>query len=531
MARSDHVPDSNRPAEPAAPQQPCPHRHPNGGANSVEISGSSDRVLSSETDNNLRSPATKTRVRKMSPAEFQRRVTGRHREDVLGVESVLGPSTVFSSWSGQHSEASTFATAPSLRQRIEQQKLNAANHIIAQYESLFFSDHVDQRYTPIQRFFPRSVFDPSAAGASPILASDRQSEHVPSVALSFVEWCRNLRRNMFMKAQGSRTKVWDAYDHETLASRDRYDTRYNAIVDKNNAAQSNAPTLHKDSDSFSPTSSPPHSTSSSPSPSASDDGDKETRVFVDSAFPTPSPIQYKHCKLNNGLGVWDTRGVWRCLLPNSNGKFDLGNPSSPRSQLFAQFEDFIEWKIKQQADMSMPFPGQHSFDAGSPVPPTAERQRMIDSLLRGEFPEVTKKEPGANAKVVGRGSSSSTKIVNGQMKTVKKWQTYYDDGSVTETVEESEDKAAGPSIPSLPEWSNPDSKAREREGDWYKQAAEQISKSADDIMRTGANSLEKTLKVLDKARDLESSKLQDAMKKIFPFGWKDDDDNDKKNKK
>ncbi|KAK9366431.1 hypothetical protein V1509DRAFT_279381 [Lipomyces kononenkoae] len=523
MARSDHVP------QPTAPRLSHQPQHPNGGANSG-IPELSDRISDQS--------AAKSCVRKMSPAEFQRRVTGRHRhEDLLDDETVLNPSAVFSlSSSAQHSNAAMFATAPSLRQRIEQQKLNAANDILDKYESLFLSDHVDQHCTPIQSFFPSSLFDPSATGASPILASDHhQSEHV-SFAVPFAEWCRNLRRNMFMKAQGARTKVWDAYD-ENGPSSDRYDTFYNSIVEKNKVAQSNAPILYKDSNSFPPISSPPPQSmpSSGSAASASDDRDNEPRVVIASAFPTPSPIQYRYCKTNNGLGVWDTRGVWHCLLANSNGKFDLGNPSSPRSQLFSQFEDFIEWKSKQQqADIGMLGTDQHLSDLMSPVSQAGIPSSIMDSLLRAENPAATKKEPGANAKVVGRGQVSSTELVNGKFKTVKTTQTYYDDGSMTETVDESEDQTAShpPNVPAFPEWWKPDSKSEQRERDWYKQLTEQISKTADDFMRTGASSLEKTLKVVDKAMDLESSKLQDAMKKIFPFGWKDnDDENDKNNKK
>ncbi|KAK9333066.1 hypothetical protein V1520DRAFT_333426 [Lipomyces starkeyi] len=527
---SDDVSDSNRHVKSAAPQhshQPLHSHRPSNSdtTDTTEFRQVPSTLPSNETDNIL-SQSNKARVRKMSPAEFQRRTTDRHHDDVLDDESLLSPSVVFSPASAQqHPDPSTFATAPTLRQRIEQQKLNAANDLIAQYESLFFSDHVDQHCTPIQRFFPSSLFDLSAPGASPILASDRPSEHVP-FAVSFAEWCRNLRRSMFMKAQGARTKVWDAYD-ENAAPGDRYDTVYNAITEKNKAAQSNAPVILKDSDSVASSVSPP-STSSCTSASASDDSDNEPRVFIDRAFPTPSAAQFKRCQLNNGKGVWDTMGVWRCLLANSSGKFDLGSPSSPRSQLFAQFEDFIEWKSKQQSDIGMLVADQDPFDFASPAANAAVTSSIVNSLLGKEQSAAAKTQPSANAKVVGRGQVSSTVFENGKFKTVKKSQTFYDDGSVTETVEESQDQAA--KAPAFPEWWNPESKFWARERDLYKQFTELIGKSTDDFMRTGANSLEKTLKLLDKAMDLESSKLQDAIKKIFPFGWKDDDD-EKSNKK
>ncbi|KAK9350825.1 hypothetical protein V1505DRAFT_360397 [Lipomyces doorenjongii] len=521
---SDHVPDSNRHAAPQHSHQPLHSHHPSN-SDTTELRQVPSTFHCNETDNIL-SQSNKARVRKMSPAEFQRRTSDRQHDDVLDDESFLNPAVVFSPASAQqHPDSSTFATAPTLRQRIEQQKLNAANDLIDQYESLFFSDHVDQHCTPVQRFFPSSLFDLSAPGASPILASDRPSEHVP-FAVSFAEWCRNLRRNMFMKAQGTRTKVWDAYN-ENAAPGDRYDALYNTITEKSKAAQSNAPIILKDSDSFASPASPP-STSSSTSASASDDSDKEPRVFIDRAFPTPSATQFKRCQLNNGKGVWDTMGVWRCLLANSNGKFDLGSPTAPRSQLFAQFEDFIEWKSKQQSDVGMLVADQDPFDFGSPAATAAVTSNIVKSLLEGEQSTAAKKQPGAEAKVVGRGQISSTVFENGKFKTVKKSQTFYDDGSVTETVEESGDQA--PKAPALPEWWNPESKFWARERDLYKQFTELVSKSTDEFMRTGANSLEKTLKLVDKAMDLESSKLQDAIKKIFPFGWKDDDD-EKNNKK
>ncbi|KAK9377375.1 uncharacterized protein V1513DRAFT_436199 [Lipomyces chichibuensis] len=529
---SDHVPDSNRHVESAAPQhshQPLHSQRPSN-SDTTELRQVPSTFHLTETDNTL-SQSNKARVRKMSPAEFQRRTIDRHHDDVLDDESFLSPSVVFSAISTTHQrpDSSTFATAPTLRQRIEQQKLNAANDLINRYENLFFSDHVDQHCTPIQRFFPSSLFDLSAPGASPILASDPPSEHVP-FAISFAEWCRKLRRNMFMKAQGARTKVWDAYD-ENAAFGDRYDALYNAITENNKAAQSSAPIILKDSDSVASSVSPPSTpscTSTSDADGDADGSDNEPRVFTDRAFPTPSAAQFKRCQLNNGKGVWDTMGVWRCLLANSSGKFDLGSPSSPRSQLFAQFEDFIEWKSKQQSDIGMLVADQDPFDFSSPAATAAVTSSIVNSLLGREQSAAAKTQPGVNAKVVGRGQVSSTVFKDGKLKTVKKSQTFYDDGSVTETVEESEDQA--PKAPALPEWWNPESKFWARERDLYKQFTDLISKSTDEFMRTGANSLEKTLKLLDKAMDLESSKLQEAIKKIFPFGWNDDDD-EKNNKK
>ncbi|KAK9244855.1 hypothetical protein V1506DRAFT_539874 [Lipomyces tetrasporus] len=515
---ADHVPDDSKHAASSAPHQPRPPQRP------ICIEGTRELPsnIHRETTDNPLPQTTNTRVRKMSPAEFQRRTTARHHDDVLDDESVLNPSSLLSSASSQPS--ATFATAPTLRQRVEQQKLNAANNLIAQYESLFFSDHVDQRCTPIQRFFPSAVFDPSSSGASTILSSGPPSEPV-SLGASFSEWYRKLRRNMFMRAQGARTKVWDAYD-QSAAPGDRYNTAYNTITEINKAAQSGAPILLKDSGS-SPSSASP-SASPSASSSASDDRDQEPRVFIDRAYPTPSASQFKRCQLNNGKGVWDAMGVWRCLLANSSGKFDLGSPSSPRSQLFSQFEDFIEWKSKQQSDIGMLVADQDPFDIASTAGTAMTTSNIANALFDANKPADTTKQHGENAKVVGRGHVTTTVFENGKLKTVKKSQTFYDDGSVTEAVEESKDQAANP--PDLPEWWNPESKFWTRERDLYKQFTDIISKSTDEIMRTGADSLEKTRKLVDKAMDLESSKLQDAMKKIFPFGWKEDDD-DKNNKK
>ncbi|KAK9468469.1 hypothetical protein V1512DRAFT_259564 [Lipomyces arxii] len=420
------------------------------------------------------SQQSKRTVKKISLAEFQRR-QNHHQNNHFNnnVEQSVNQN--------QHSR--------DLNRRIQEHKRSYANGLISQYETLFFSDHVDMSSTPIQRFFPVTLFDPAAVGYSPLLASDKSQ----TIIQSFIEWYRDLRRNMFFKVQANRHKIWDEYD-KTFA---RESSALSASSASSDSSSSGFPLA-----------------SSSDSDSDSDSNFANQISFVDSAFPVPSPQQYQRCKVSNGTGVWDTMGVWRCLVGNSN----FITEATAKHQAFTKFEDYMNWKISRRAqspfeDMPDPqFLMRSLFDSGA-IPP-------FESALEA------KRDPGAPKKPIGHSTVVTSSIdENGKRTDMKKVKTFYDDGSVDEKVDENNSNQE-PIMTDIKAWIK--SQDWSNEADYIKRASDILVTTADSLGKSGLESFEKTRELIDQYMSNKDNKVKSFLDKFWPSSSKDDDEKRKK---
>ncbi|KAK9379635.1 uncharacterized protein V2V93DRAFT_373238 [Kockiozyma suomiensis] len=399
-------------------------------------------------------------VHRVSLEEFQQRCAARPSSD-LDDESLFNSSSLFSipSFSSTPSP-SALSPTPSLRLRIEQQKIQVANALIERYEKLFFSDNVDPRSTPIQRFFPAPLFDPAAHGAAPTPVFENAPASSPLAAVG--AWFRELRRSMFLENQAARTKVWDHYSQEPAR---KIDQLYDRLA-SSSGAFSNAFALASDpahDQNPSPTSVPPQTPtaaadtclsaptttiSATMSPSTSDQPMLPPLNFADRAYPAPDDRQLKRCIELAGKGVWDSFGVWRCLLPDSNGSFaDIHSPG--RTRLFDKFDDYLSWRMQRNQNLQKSLPAEVNHvdsifddllaDTTSIVEsPVSSLFSSIFSLKDAAEPANLRKvdKPAPGAKIVSQSESVSQVFdgSTGKTSTVRKTQRVYDDQSVVEEI-------------------------------------------------------------------------------------------------
>ncbi|KAK7205010.1 hypothetical protein BZA70DRAFT_278855 [Myxozyma melibiosi] len=430
-------------------------------------------------------------VRRISLEEFQQRCASTNHNTVLEDESFFNASSLFTlpqlSSSSPSSSSSSSAPASSLRQRIEQQKIRVANTLIERYEKLFFSDNVDPRSTPIQRFLPEPLYDPAAHGAAPTPTFDSSPPSSPLAALG--SWCRELRRSMFLESQGARTKVWDHFSQEPAGKVDQIRGTISSLYDRLSVESGGDRVLDSRSDDFAraesnsktaselPTGSSPSPSSSStspssattPSPSASpsllnvrSQTQKPTAHsmllplnFADRAYPSPNDAQLKNCMDLAGKGVWDSFGVWRCLLPNHDGSFpDFNAPG--RTRLFEKYDDYLHWRMLKNQDLqkTAAVESEHVDDvfdrilADTAAPTLVDPTTLFASLkpfisvatAESEFNKVNHlrkvDKPAPDAKLVGQSEAvtQSYDHASGKTSTVRTTRKIYSDNSVVEEV-------------------------------------------------------------------------------------------------
>ncbi|KAK9461127.1 uncharacterized protein V1516DRAFT_675086 [Lipomyces oligophaga] len=386
--------------------------------------------------------------------------------------------------------------APILRKRIEKYHRACAKKITATYRSLFFSDLVDQHSTPIQRFFPESLFDLSAHTASPLLASSGSSETAsPSYSLysspsssssgptsalaSLSEWLREIRRVAFLRSQAESdsdlhpTKLWDDYTqayssfkqssltaklYNDLSRSQVYLSEPADVAGSSIEVEMSADKSSEIGSSVSPAhpTAPTTTTTSTPN---------SPLLFSDRAYPAPSADQYAACKNLQGMGVWDSFGVWRCLLrdPSSGAFPSLTSASAGRLRLFDQFESYLEWKISQSesvTDIAIPdtvLPQKQDLSSTFPLASILDSMASSFPDLSVQTPSVPpfsstmdvskSRPPSPNAKVVGKSQSYTSSIdQDGSRYSASVTRTFYDDGSFTESVDNSPSSSSSSSL-------------------------------------------------------------------------------------
>ncbi|KAK9452471.1 hypothetical protein V1511DRAFT_448502, partial [Dipodascopsis uninucleata] len=395
-------------------------------------------------------------VHKMSLSEYQKHYEERHRQS-----EDLERTSFFNSlmpWIGSATSLNnrpekSEPVAPTIAKRIEQERALEAHKVLDRHENLFFSDLVEQSTIPIQRFFPSAMFDPhemsriNNAQSSGSLSISETS----NATHGFVSWWSNLRKRFVLSGAKSKVKVWENYEKffpqssSILSASSIQKAISSDSMDGANVSIS----LSSDHSADSSSSSDVDTASSNFGGFGGDNDDnswgkksgaklKRQYNFVDRAFPVPTAEQFKRCQENSGKGVWDSFGVWRCLLPDSTtGIFDINGPG--KSKLFERFEDYLQWKGNQNNN------GVVDFDILQQTSGDEQEQELNkpnfcvksddDSTEYDNRSAIAQEEPNTDKKIVGRGTVwSSTIDKDGKRVSIKKTQTYYDDGSVIETV-------------------------------------------------------------------------------------------------
>ncbi|CCK73555.1 Mpm1p NDAI_0G05720 [Naumovozyma dairenensis CBS 421] len=160
------------------------------------------------------------------------------------------------------------------------------------------------------------------------------------------------------------------------------------------------------------------------------------------AVPTLS--QYEHCKNVDGLSVWNRFGQWQCLFPASIKPDDIplnamgqgkdpyltkeivmGDKDHKLGLYFTEFGDFLDWRLQMSKLVQ-----EKRLQEQKKSSPISSSSLTPEGLMLDSYNDHGMNDDKGK-KVVGRAefiqSFDSTDEGKG---TIKKFKTYYDDGSV-----------------------------------------------------------------------------------------------------
>ncbi|KAK9472814.1 uncharacterized protein V1510DRAFT_416145 [Dipodascopsis tothii] len=391
----------------------------------------------------------RSKVRKMSLEEFERR-----QHEIETGQDVLTPFRL----AKRESEALASRHALTADD----------NHLQKRYRRLFFSDHVNHLYHPVQAFLP---------GFYARSESATESAAMPAgvAALDGVlEWWRTLKRDQAMKHSAPRHKVWDHYERPYDEARAE---RMERVERTERGAAPEAETAKRADAAGAPADGPADVPAPAPSPAATGapggSGRRGRPHFEEWAHPVPSLRQFELCRSKSGRGVWDSFGVWRCLVPDEHGGFDFGDDAS-KMRLFDRYDDYLAWKSAEgrraaseaeeeapaapapaaaatpaaPAGPSIPgFPGLARFPSLTDLMRCMERNGRVEvgndgswrcSGVDGDEPAEAQAKaspaPRDGAKEIATQYSTSVQInPDGTRTTKKKVRRFYDDGSSVES--------------------------------------------------------------------------------------------------
>lgn len=134
----------------------------------------------------------------------------------------------------------------------------------------------------------------------------------------------------------------------------------------------------------------------------------------------PTVEQFSKCNELNGLSVWDTRGLWRCLFPKSVVK-DNGlsreavesDTEHKKGLFFPDYNGYLSWK-SHMVKLAM------------------EKRKRERDLYALSTPEdvMLNQVDSLGKKVVGTSSYSTYKATPEGKERIKEEKTFYEDGSV-----------------------------------------------------------------------------------------------------
>ncbi|CAG97872.1 Mpm1p [Kluyveromyces lactis] len=135
---------------------------------------------------------------------------------------------------------------------------------------------------------------------------------------------------------------------------------------------------------------------------------------------TPSVEQFSKCNELKGVSVWDTRGLWRCLFPQSvvqNGGLSREAVEADKDHklglFFPEYSGFLSWRAHMMALAKQKRKEEREIYSLST--PEDVMLNQVDSL-------------GKN--VVGTSSYSTYKATPEGKERIKEEKTYYEDGTV-----------------------------------------------------------------------------------------------------